>query len=296
MLWEPKGNMDFADHVFAALKAAVEDFGKVRGRVKDPRTAALLEGKMRFLGRRIQETERELRRIEMKKFVIAAFALWAFPASVPRPCHALGGNGKGFVAFDLFLPGNGGDDFFNDVQKEADILRNMGYTSAYSAQAVRALGGRGGFLFAVNEKFKAGPSVGFVAGPNASASMLLTGGGLSGTLTATRDVSYFRTLIEQRLSVPLGEKFSFDLGGGFGMAYGAVKVKVHCVGSACLSSGSTNSESSSWSGLSWEISPGFSAGDFFFAYRYAGFPPFKGTDGLSPINWTTSGFTTGWAF
>lgn len=59
-----KQKMDLADHLLLGLKAAVRDFGSVRDKLRNPEAVALVVERVGIIERRIQETERELARLE----------------------------------------------------------------------------------------------------------------------------------------------------------------------------------------------------------------------------------------
>lgn len=59
--------VDLADHLLAALKAAVRDFGSVRDKLGDPEVVALVVERVEIMERRIQEMEREFARLEKRR-------------------------------------------------------------------------------------------------------------------------------------------------------------------------------------------------------------------------------------
>ena len=204
--------------------------------------------------------------------------------------------GKLILSLDFFQPANGADDFFNSTQKAMDSLANMGYSSSGSVETKSGFGGRVGYLASINKYIYVGPSAGYIGGPDATATLLVAGGGKSAILTNDRSVGFFRFLVEEQTYIPLDHKFSLMLGGGLGFASGNVTESVLCNGTACIAPGTTTKNSAQWTGFSWEVSPGVAYSNFFLAYRYAGFPSFAGNDNLSAIHWTTSEVVAGFAF
>jgi hypothetical protein len=175
-------------------------------------------------------------------------------------------------------------------------LSGAGYSSAGSIQSKAAIGGRLGAMMDLAEAFDVGLSAGYIAGPHSDSSILAVGGGKSATFSDSRDISFFRFLVEPTLNVKMGETSAFHLGTGVGIAQGRVQEAVACSGGACVVNNRLASNSSSWSGFTWEVSPYFSFKEFMLGARYAGFPTFKGNSNNSKIEWTSVGFFSGFKF
>jgi hypothetical protein len=201
-----------------------------------------------------------------------------------------------YGTLDIFTPANAGNGLWNDIQGGMAQLSGEGYSSLGSIQTSAAIGGRLGVMMDLAEAFDLGLSAGYIAGPHTDASILALGGGKSATLTDGRDVSFFRFLIEPILNVKMNESSAFHLGAGIGIAQGRVRESIACSGAACVTNGSLATNSSSWSGFTWEVSPYFSIRRFLIGARYAGFPTFNGNSINSKIQWTSAGFFTGLRF
>lgn len=201
-----------------------------------------------------------------------------------------------YGTLDVFLPANAGDGLWNDIQTGMSQLSGSGYSSLGSIQTNAAVGGRFGVMLDVTSLFDIGISGGYIAGPHTDSSILAVGGGKSATLSDTRDVSFVRFLVEPTLNVKMSDASAFHLGTGLGVASGRVTEAIACSGNACVVNGALATNSSSWSGFTWEVSPYFSFRNFIFGARYAGFPKFNGNSSNSKIEWTTTGFFSGFKF
>jgi hypothetical protein len=219
---------------------------------------------------------------------------------IPRICRAEEESKPGklhlYGTLDVFVPSNSGDGLWSDIQSGMRQLSGSGYSSVGSIQSNAAVGGRLGIMMELAEAFDLGLSGGFIAGPHSDSSILAAGGGKSATLSDKRDISYFRFLVEPTLNVKMSDVSSFHLGAGLGVASGRVEEAISCSGSACVVNGAVATNTSTWSGFTWEVSPYFSYKSVLFGGRYAGFPKFNGNSNNSKIEWTSAGVFSGFRF
>lgn len=212
------------------------------------------------------------------------------PLSPNRPRR----KGRVMLSLDIFRPANSGDGFHEDAQAAADVLAGVGYTVTGTVETKSAIGGRIGYMVPVADRVEVGASAGYLSGPDSKGTLVARAGGLTGNLAVERDVWFARFLGHATYRIPVTDAAAVRLGAGLGVATGRASQTVRCTGNACT--GSSSDVSAGWTGLSWELSPELQIDRFLVGYKYAGFPRFKGSDGVSKMKWTTSSVYLGVAF
>lgn len=199
-----------------------------------------------------------------------------------------------YLTADYFLPGTAGQGLFNDANAVASYLNGIGYSVTGQMLTKPAPGLRAGFMLQFSRYFDLGFSFGYILGPKSTLEIKATAPGLTGTIKDQRGITFMRYLLEPVFSVPINDTWVFHLGTGGGIAQGKVEEKISCTGNACRNVEVTGR--SSWSGLTWEVSPYVSYGQWMFGARYAAFPEFKGSSSNSKIQWRAGAVFAGARF
>ena len=205
------------------------------------------------------------------------------------------GNLKFFGDVEVFLPSNVADG-------EKAVLDNMeqtfvahGGSDAGTITTPAAIGLRLGLLYPVENLGDVGGSVGYINGPNSEIKLTDNNPtyGIS-NLDYTRELSFVRVLGEFKKEYVINPQWRFKPGFGVGMAFGSDKERVatatNLFAGAAGAGGSTT-----WSGLTWEITSGFACKmkttDLNIAVKYAAFPKLDGDPA-----WGTIGISVGLSF
>lgn len=199
-----------------------------------------------------------------------------------------------YLTADYFLPGTAGQGLFNDANAVASYLNGIGYSVTGQMLTKPAPGLRAGFMLQFSRYFDLGFSFGYILGPKSTLEIKATAPGLTGTIKDQRGITFMRYLLEPVFSVPINDTWVFHLGTAGGIAQGKVEEKISCTGNACRNVEVTGR--SSWSGLTWEVSPYVSYGQWMFGARYAAFPEFKGSSSNSKIQWRAGAVFAGARF
>jgi len=204
-----------------------------------------------------------------------------------------------FVDLDVLLP-DGADDGIRDSGQK--ILAQSGGSATVATDS--AVGVRGGVLAPVGgyPGLRWGGSLGFVSGPNSTFSGTFGQGAGQFTDQGTRSVQFWRALVQGEARYKLDERWGLVLGAGLGLAYGTIRESFACAGpgAAQWCSPVSSSDARSYSGFTWEVSPGvtrrFGSFDLLVGLRYAGFPSAGETKTQDKFAWTPLSFNVGARF
>lgn len=204
-----------------------------------------------------------------------------------------------FASYDYFLPGTSGDGLRDFNTAFAGNLNAAGFTNIDSrVQKKGGVGFRAGGMYQVDPHAFLGASLGYVVGPNVASQLSAVNPGVgTGSMSINEDVVLLRALIETSLRFPLGRRFSFNLGTGWGIAYGKVEQTCDASGQIVCPAASA---SRTWTGIAYDFAPGISyrldRSEIGLTLRYMAIPRYTGTDSIAPLDWKTFGVSLGATF
>jgi len=198
-----------------------------------------------------------------------------------------------------YLPLNSSSGLSDQLGSLGDGLIAAGYDSA--SKSLSSIGGSGARLTALrrwDERTALGLSLDYVLGPTMNADFRAFSAVLgNGGLTVNRSGSFVRLMGHTRVQL-LGKvvrrpgDWNLDIGSAFGPGVGHVD-------QTCQASGSLTcpvvAKSVTWVGVAWEFGPRVSVRvrdiDVGASILAAGFPRYKGSADVAPIEWQTMGFS-----
>lgn len=214
-------------------------------------------------------------------------------------------NGRVYLGLDVFTVANAADKWEENTGDAVDLLVDyVGYDSAgYEMTTSAGLGARLGLTFPIADTEYAawGASIGYVKGPasdiDVHAESTLT---TQGVYNEQIETSYVRVLFELSKGFPIGSRSDdkqsrFTIGAGLGAAYGKMESETTARGSfvTVLGAPSSQSDSKTWTGLTWEITPSViipsGTTEIEIGARFAGFPKLKESDDYSEFKWNPFG-------
>ncbi len=203
--------------------------------------------------------------------------------------------GHVFFEGETYLPTNSADGIKSDEASLNAALIGGGYAVSNSPSTSMAIGGRIGYVFQVSERIAAGPSLGYIRGPQTADTIHAAKALQSIMLSENWDSRFVRVMGETIIGKPRPEKLGVLLRFAIGAAFGSLSRETgsSCVGVACPA---TSNASANWSGVSWEIAPAVAYKGLLGGFRYAHFPSFGGTSSLSKMSWDTEGLFVGCEF
>jgi hypothetical protein len=152
-------------------------------------------------------------------------------------------------------------------------------------------GGRMGVMVPAASGLAMGGSLGYIRGPKGE--FKVTDGLVPPDDEAkwTLETTFLRLMFEMKKDIAISDKAALRLGFGLGFAKGSIDQEYREIGPGYSS---TADSSSSWTGLSWEISPAlaFNAGSnrVELGVMYAGFPKLNKKDNFEEFEWKPFGF------
>lgn len=202
-----------------------------------------------------------------------------------------------------YVPANSGAGLSDQLGALGAGLVAGGYNA--TDKAISSVGGAGARLTALRRwdaRTALGLSLDYVLGPTMNADFhaysppVSQGGFGNGGLTINRAATFVRLLAQMRVRLLGRERrrqgdWQLELGSAFGPGVGHTDQTCQASGSLTCQS---NSASVAWSGLAWEFGPRASVRlrdvDVGAAVVAAGFPRYKGSTAVAPIEWETLGF------
>jgi hypothetical protein len=197
-----------------------------------------------------------------------------------------------FGQLDYFLRGDVDDEVVDVYNTSVDAIGN----ASNDVTTTNGIGGRLGIRKPLaGNRFDLGASIGLLVGPSIEVEFrdfTSPGGNIDEEITS----SVARLLLEAGAWFPLGERASFRLGAGLGIAKTSVEDEFH--GTGLYVGNQTSKESDT--GFTWEVSPALvipaSRADLEIGLRYAAFPKVSASANTFEFDWKALGIYIGAAF
>ena len=177
---------------------------------------------------------------------------------------------------EFFTPANASDGLATDLTS----LGSVGTLETGAGMGLRVT-----YLVPVKE-FEVGGSIGYIKAPTAE----FNGSGAWAGDDLERTGKFIRLMGEAKKEFEINDEWKFKPGIALGLGFSSGEY----AGTGAFAS--TDGESDSWTGISWELSTSFVRKNLVLGLKYTGFPSYENNDVTADVEWTALGLSVGYKF